>query len=99
MTRAKRPTLALIIALLLLVAVGLAIWRLPPSSWLIEIPIVALLTISLWLAGGWIIGQRKLANLAVLYLIIVLLLNRWAILNWITFGLLTAVVGLISLIN
>ena len=99
MTRAKRPILALIISLLLLVAVGLAIWQLSPSSWLIEIPVVALLTISLWLVGGWVIGRRKLANLAVLFLIVILLMNRWGILNWITLGLWISVVGLISLIN
>ena len=99
MTRTKRPTLALIISLLLLVAVGLIIWRFPPFSWLVEMSVVALLTISLWLAGGWLIGQRKIANLAVLFLIVVLLMNRWGVLNWITLGLWIAVVGLISLIN
>lgn len=99
MTRVKRPILALIISLLLLASVGVIVWQFPPSSWLVEAGVVALLAISLWLAGGWVIGNRKWTNLAVIFLVIILLLNRGELLSWITLGLWVAVIGLISLIN
>ncbi len=99
MTRAKRPTLALIISLILLAAVAAAIWQLAPSHFLVEAAVLTVLTLSLWLAGSWILGQRKWATLIVLFLIVTLLLNRLGVLSWITLGLWLAVVGLISLIN
>ena len=58
-----------------------------------------LLAISGWLAASWIIGKRKWATLLVLFLVVILVMNRWEILNWITLGLWISVVGLISLIN
>lgn len=99
MTRAKRPILALIISLLLLAAVGTTVWRLPPSHWTVEVMVLAALTIGLWLAGGWISGQRKWTALAISFLMVTLLLNRLGVLNWITLGLWIAILGLISLIN
>jgi len=99
MTRAKRPTLALIISLLLLTSVGVVIWKIPPLNWLVEAAVIMLLAISGWLAASWIIGKRKWATLLVLFLVVILVMNRWEILNWITLGLWISVVGLISLIN
>ena len=99
MTRAKRPTLALIISLLLLASVGVVIWKIPPLNWSVEAAVIMLLAISGWLAASWIVGKRKWATLLVLLLVVILAMNRWGILNWITLGLWISVVGLISLIN
>lgn len=80
-------------------SVGVIIWKIPPLNWSVEAAVIMLLAISGWLAASWIIGQRKWATLLVLFLAVILVMNRWGILNWITLGLWISVVGLISLIN
>ncbi len=99
MSRAKRPIMALIIACLSLVGTGLVIWKVPPTNKWVEIGALLLLTISLGLLAGWLMGRKKTAFIAVSFILVTLAMNRFGILNWITFGLWVAVLGLISLIN
>ena len=99
MTRTKRPTLALIIACLALAGTVTVIWKIPPTNLGIEAGVILLLAICLGLVASWLVGRKKTAFILVSFILITLLMNRLNILNWITWGLLVAVLGLISLIN
>ncbi|MDO8488020.1 MAG: hypothetical protein Q7S31_01765 [bacterium] len=99
MTRAKRPILALIISFLSFISAGVIIGLVSPSHWLIELGVLVLVAIGIWLGSSWLIGKRKWAAILVIFLMVSFLLSRWGILNWITFGLWVAIIGLISLIN
>jgi hypothetical protein len=99
MTRAKRPLISLVIAAIAMIALGLVIWKIPPSSGLVELAATILLAISLLLGGSWVIGNSKRGIQVTLAIVGLLLMRRLGILDLLTVGMWLIVVGLISLVN
>ncbi len=99
MTRAKRPLISLLIAAVAWLALGLVIWKIPPTSGLVELAAAILLAISLLLSGSWVIGNSKRGIQVTLAVVGLILMRRFGILDILTMGMWLIVVGLISLVN
>lgn len=98
MTRVKKPTSGIIIALLALGLLSGIVWKIPPANIVWEIITLGLFIFSVAILSSWIWGRKKYAVFLTLFLTMVLVLNRFELLNWISLGLLLACFGLINLI-
>lgn len=98
MRRAHRNYITLLIGLVLLVGAGVVvIWR-EPSLWT-EVLANGLLLGGLVFAASWVWGTRRYGVITALGLWLLLIMKRFGVLDWITFGAWLLMIGLITLVN
>ena len=97
--RQNRPRGTLVVIAVMVMGLGVLIWKVPPEKWWIEMAGVVTAGVILWLLGAWITKGRKWGWIISLAGVGLLIMNRFQILDWVTVGLMLVVLGLITLIN
>jgi hypothetical protein len=93
----KRPITSLIIILIGWAGIASVVWYIPPN--IVSEGILLLVTsLVLFLTLSWIIGKARQGLLFTLTTVLVLILRRLNILDFISFGIIVGLSGLISLI-
>ena len=82
-----------------LAGAGLIIWRVPPDQWWVEAAVLMLVWGGVFVAGAWIHGRKKWSWIVSIWVVGILLMRRWGILDWPLFGLWVLVLGVVSLVN
>lgn len=93
----KRPFTSLIIILIGWLGIASIIWYIPPNP-ITEIVLGIVVSLVLFLTLSWIIGQVKRGLLFTFSILLALVLRRLNILDFISFGIIVGLSGLISLI-
>lgn len=94
----KRPIVSLIIILIGWLGVASLVWYIPPANIATEILVMMVVSFVLFLSFSWIIGNSKKGLLFGLVMVILLIMRRLNMLNWLNFGLVLGLLGLINLI-
>ncbi|OGC93085.1 hypothetical protein A3D85_00050 [Candidatus Amesbacteria bacterium RIFCSPHIGHO2_02_FULL_47_9] len=71
----------------------------PPDKWWVEVIANSLLFLGMIFVASWAWGTRKWGIVTAVGLWSLVIMRRLDILDWITFGLWLAILGLISLFN
>lgn len=95
----KRPIVSLIIILIGWLGLGAVIWFVPPTNVAVETITLTALTLILFLSLSWIIGRSKKGLAIAVFLMVLLILRRFQIFDWLTLGAALTILGLITLIN
>lgn len=95
----KRQIAALIIAAMVILANGYLVVMIPPNNIWVEVVAVLLFAIWMFLVASWIAKNKRWGGVVTIATLYLLIMNRIGYLNWISFGVLLVLVGLISLIN
>ncbi|KKU56852.1 hypothetical protein A3H89_05490 [Candidatus Amesbacteria bacterium RIFCSPLOWO2_02_FULL_48_11] len=97
--RQNRPRGTLVVMAVMVIGLGVLIWKVPPERWWVEIGAVATMGVILWFLGAWITRARKWGWIISLAGVGCLIMSRFQILDWVTVSLMLVAVGLITLIN
>ena len=94
----KRPIVSLIITLIGWLGLGSIVWYIPPTNLWTEIIVMIAVALVLFLTLSWILGNSKKGLVFGLAIIVLLTMRRLNILDWLNFGLVVGLLGLINLI-
>ncbi|MDP1743861.1 MAG: hypothetical protein Q8L51_03700 [Candidatus Amesbacteria bacterium] len=94
----KRPIISLIITLIGWLGIGSLVWYIPPSNLGVEIVVMIALSMVVFMTLSWLIGNTKKGLIFSAVVIILLIMRRLNILDWLNFGLVLGILGLINLI-
>ena len=94
----KRPLVSLIITLIGWLGLASILWYIPPSSVMVEIIVMTALLLVVFMTLSWLIGNTKKGLVLTLVIIVLLVMRRLNILDWLNFGLVLGLLGLINLI-
>ncbi|MEK9200722.1 MAG: hypothetical protein AAB909_01975 [Patescibacteria group bacterium] len=95
----KRQIVGLCIAAVVFVVSLILIFKLPPGNMWVETGVMILVAIWIFFLSAWICKSKKWGGVVTLAILYLLIMNRIGYLNWISFGVLLVLVGLISLVN
>lgn len=99
MKRSNRQVRGLVSALVCIGLVGAIVVKIPPDKWWIETLAIALVWATLFLGVAWV-WRSKLWGIKISgWILLLLILRRFGVLDPITFGIWLFLLGLICLFN